>query len=334
MLIVDRHCAGKCVRCRNTLDRKRAAISLITMAVQGILHSYVPDLVAFEFTDQKTPPAPNVLVFIGGLSDGLLTVPYLQQLANGLETVNSTLGNWCLVQTLISSSYNGWTSGSLERDVKELKKLVQYLRSEAGGSRRKIVLMGHLTGCQDTMEYLTKICSHEEVSEDSILDGAILQAPVSDREAMEMFKGTQVTQELIEECKRDFLEKGRQNEMLPPKFSFFDTQLTAYRFHSLAAPGGDDDYFSSDLTYEDHRKTFGIVNTPLLVLYGAKDECVPKSVDREALVKLWEASTNPYYWSPLSKVLQGATHNVGPGSDPGAVDDLVATVTKFVESLH
>ena len=95
------------------------------MAVQGILHSYVPDLVAFEFTDQKTPPAPNVLVFIGGLSDGLLTVPYLQQLANGLETVNSTLGNWCLVQTLISSSYNGWTSGSLERDVKELKKLVQ-----------------------------------------------------------------------------------------------------------------------------------------------------------------------------------------------------------------
>lgn len=304
------------------------------MGVPGILHSYVPNLVAFEFTDQKSAPAPNVLVFIGGLTDGLLTVPYLQQLANGLENVNSTSGNWCLIQALISSSYNGWATGSLERDVKELKQLVQYLRSDAGGNRRKIVLMGHLTGCQDTMEYLTKICSQEDVSEDSILDGAILQAPVSDREAMEMFNGLEATQALIEECKRDFLDKGRANEMLPPKFSFFDTQLTAYRFYSFAAPGGDDDYFSSDFTYEHYKKTFGVVNTPLLVLYGEKDECVPKSVDREALVKLWEASTDPYYWSPLSKVLPGATHNVGPGSDPGAVEDLVATVTKFVESIN
>lgn len=304
------------------------------MGVPGVLHSYVPDLVAFEFTEPFSSPAPNVVLFIGGLGDGFLTVPYLQQLSASLGTISSNSGNWVLVQGLISSSYNGWTSGSLNRDVKELQKLVNYLRSEAGGSRQKIVLMGHLTGCQDTMEYLTRICSHEEVSESSILDGAILQAPVSDREAIEKEKGVQTMLELVTECETEYIAKGRQNEYLPVKFSFFGQQITAYRFHSLAAPGGDDDYFSSDLTYDHHKRTFGVVNTPILVLYGSKDEFVPDHVDREAIVKLWEASTDPYYWSPLSKVLQGASHNVGSNSDAGAVEDLVTTVKSFLESLN
>lgn len=307
-------------------------VVILKMLIPGVIHQYAPDLVALEFENEPSEISQNVVVFIGGLGDGLLTVPYLQLLGKGLKDVNGP-ERWSLVQALISSSYKGWSTGSLKRDVAELQALVRYLRSDPGGNRRKIVLMGHLTGCQDAMEYMTKICSREDVLDLSILDGAILQAPVSDREAMEMAKGTDVMRALIKECEENYLQKGQQNEILPSKFSFFGTQLSAYRFNSLAAPGGDDDYFSSDLTYEDHVKTFGIGKTPLLVLYGEKDEFAPKDLDRNALIKLWEASTDPYYWSPLSKVLAGATHNVGPGSDPGAVEDLIATVVQFLESL-
>lgn len=42
------------------------------------------------------------------------------------------------------------------------------------------MLLGHSTGCQDVMEYLTGI-GHEKRP---AIDGAIIQAPASDREAI------------------------------------------------------------------------------------------------------------------------------------------------------
>lgn len=301
----------------------------------GIVHEYLPRLTAFEFDgNSESGPAPNVVLFIGGLSDGLLTVPYLPRLAKSIGSINSEHGEWGLIQTLISSSYDGWGTGSLERDAKELSLLVKYLRSERGGYRKNIVLMGHLTGCQDAMQYLTKLCKNSDISEDILLDGAILQAPVSDREAVVQYMGgVNNLEPLLNICQNEYISKGKSQHVLPQKFSFFNTPMTAYRFNSLSSVRGDDDYFSSDLNSDDLKHSFGAVDRPLLVLFGSKDESVADFVDRESLVELWKNASNSKYWSPLSKVLKGASHNVGPTSDEGAVEDLLETVSKFILSI-
>lgn len=300
----------------------------------GKVHEYLPTLTAFEFDgNSESNPASNVLLFIGGLGDGLLTVPYLPALSSHIGTLDSKNGKWCLIQALISSSYKGWGTGSLDRDAKELSQLVKYLRSEKGGSRKKIVLMGHLTGCQDTMYYLTKLCQ-DSFPLEILLDGAILQAPVSDREAIvQDMGGIDKLQSMLTRCHDDYIAVGKLKHVLPQEFSFLNTPISAYRFYSMASVRGDDDYFSSDLNEDDFKRTFGAVKTPLLVLFGSKDEFVPESVNKGGLVNLWKKATDPQFWSPLSKILEGASHNVGPKSDKGAVEDLQETVGNFIESI-
>lgn len=50
---------------------------------------------------------------------------------------------------------------------------MEYFRKQGDGEE-KIVLMGHSTGSQDTLQYLLDL---KEKGEDVRLDGAIIQAP-------------------------------------------------------------------------------------------------------------------------------------------------------------
>lgn len=286
--------------------------------MHGFLHKYSRH-VAYEF---GTANFENVVVFIGGLGNGLLDVPYVAPLALELH-----YHQWGVVQALIESSHSGWGQGSLERDARQLAELVEYLRLNG---KKKVVLMGHSTGCQDTMEYLTKLAKTPELE----LNGAILQAPVSDAEAIgPLFNPKDLKRELA--YAKALIDANKGDTLMGDnvKQKLFNTPVTAYRFHSLLAPRGDDDYFSSYLTQEDYASTFGVVATPLLVLYGGKDEFVPLWVDGQALIERWRDATNPLYWSDLSRVVPGATHDVGEGSDEGAQIEVITVVTHFLLSL-
>jgi hypothetical protein len=48
---------------------------------------------------------------------------------------------------LLSSSYAGWGTASLAGDAAELRTLLAHLTGVRGA--RRVVLMGHSTGCQD-----------------------------------------------------------------------------------------------------------------------------------------------------------------------------------------
>lgn len=293
------------------------------------IHKYAPQLTAIEFGPQSGTPE-NFLIFVGGLTDGFLTVPYVPQLA---EAVSDKLGpKWVVVQALISSSYLGFGTGSLKRDAQELGKLAKYLRTKRGTKASKVVLMGHSTGCQDTMEFLSKHSKADNFDKLLDIDAGILQAPVSDCEAFEFWDKEKKLEGLLALAQKH-IDEGNPDELLPKEAldSALGAPITAYRFHAFAARRGDDDYFSSYLTAEDYAKTFGKVLKPLLVLYGEKDECVPKFVNRQALVDLWKAATDPQVWSKYSKVLKGAKHNIGPGSDEGAVEDMIETVLAFIQ---
>lgn len=286
----------------------------------GCIHEYAERKIAFEFDPTGSK---KVLVFVGGLMDGLLTVPYLTMLSSKLKEIG-----WTLIQIQISSSHIGWGTGSLARDSSEIGKLVAYLRSPAGGDRETIGFMGHSTGCQNTIHYLSQF----QPGDNQTLDFGILQAPVSDR----VSGGESISkEELAESVKlaKELIDSGKENELMPSKYleKFFSVPINAYRWNSLMSVRGDDDFFSPDLNDDDFKLSFGKVQKPLLVLYSGADEYVPDWLDKEDIMKRWAASTDVI--SPLSKIVDGGKHNLGEGSKEGAADDATTTVIEFIKSL-
>jgi pimeloyl-ACP methyl ester carboxylesterase len=310
------------------------------MAYPGTCHTYTytPRLFAFEHThptaSQAPTPNPNIFLWIGGLGDGILTVKYPQAIAASLPP------NWALAEVLLSSSYKGWGTGSLVRDAKELGDCVRYFKQLRPGA--KIVLMGHSTGCQDIMEYLV---GEGKESRDSI-DGAILQAGVSDREAwQDMVKADEVMKKQLEELKTKaymLLQEGKGEEIMPlegnPVAKEFGAPITAYRLDSLLRLRGDDDYFSSDLDDADLARTFGKIpkESPMMFLWGSEDPYVPAHVDREGILKRWTdvvRQGNGVVDDAHGGVIKGAHHNLN--DDPKeVVQDLVERVLGFLKGIE
>lgn len=203
--------------------------------------------------------------------------------------------------------------------------------------RAKIILMGHSTGCQDVMTYLTS--DESRAAHWPAVDGAILRAPVSDREAAQMMFPPGMYDESVAEAKR-MVAAQQADEMLPMRFtaSFFGAPCTARRWLSLASPDhdGDDDLFSSDLSDAQLQTTFGRISAqapPLCILYCGNDEFVPPSVDKPALLARWCCFVTRAGGSPtpdISTIIPGATH-AATTDPPDVTDELVARVVRFVE---
>lgn len=283
--------------------------------MEGILHKYDNEHVAFEFTPTKLP---NVLIMIGGMTDGLLTVPYVTELPQLLAPYK-----YSVIQIQLTSSFKGWGTTSLRQDVEEIKSLVEYLKNDQQRSG-KIVLMGHSTGSQDVMTYL--------LTYPDIVDAGIMQASVSDREAFAMNGSSEelrvLTDRALELCKM-----GKSNQLLSDEYSkyAFNTPITAYRWCSLLILGGDDDYFSSDLPVDAFEKSFGQLRKPFLVAYSADDEFVPGKVDKQQLIDCWKSVTDPKFWSKHSGLVGGATHNC---ESKEARDNLFKMVVAFFDEFQ
>lgn len=86
--------------------------------------------------------ASNAILFIGGLSDGPHTVLYTKAIAKHLEKIGQ---DWSVFEIRMRSSFSGYGYSSLKNDVEDISALVKYLR---GIGKKKVVLMGHSTGCQ------------------------------------------------------------------------------------------------------------------------------------------------------------------------------------------
>ncbi|CAI2040130.1 hypothetical protein SEUBUCD646_0H02050 [Saccharomyces eubayanus] len=286
---------------------------------EGILHRYTARNVAFEFapTGRK-----KVLVMIGGMTDGLLTVPYATELAHTLEP-----HGYSVVNVQLTSSFLGFGTASLDKDVEELKSLVDFLKGAQGGRREAVVLMGHSTGSQDVMHYLLR-------HGNSVAAG-IIQGSCSDRESFDQTIDQAFDPQLLATLTaraRELVDAGHQNDLLSSEYSayLFDTPVTAYRWCSLMEAGGDDDYFSSDLPAEALAASFGRLKTPLLVAYSENDQYVPPWVDKHALLARWRAATLPAVWSEYSGLVKGATHAVPePAAQRRLFEMLVPFLTDF-----
>ncbi|KAL9250568.1 UPF0613 protein PB24D3.06c-like protein, partial [Drosera capensis] len=197
--------------------------------------------VAFKTGDYK-----QQVIFVGGLTDGLMATDYLEPLAIALDKEK-----WSLVQALLSSSYIGYGTSSLEQDAAELDQLISYLINKKDSEG--VVLLGHSTGCQDIVHYMrtNAACSRA-------VRASILQAPVSDREYRANLPETAAMIDLASAM----ISEGRGSELMPREANP-DSPITAYRYHSLCAYMGDDDMFSSDLSDDQLRMRLGhMENTP------------------------------------------------------------------------
>ncbi|KAA6415621.1 MAG: hypothetical protein FRX48_00337 [Lasallia pustulata] len=289
----------------------------------GVLHRYATRLVAFEHTRTPHPSIEprNILLFVPGLGDGFLTVPYSTALAPCLPA------SYSLVQPLLSSSYNGWGTSSLGLDVAEIAQCVAYFRRIRPGA--KVVLMGHSTGCQDVIHYLLS----PGLDARPTIDGVIMQAPISDRECFLMVLD-QESYDAGVKVAQAYVEDGRGEDVLPGSVTgmFPRTPISARRWLSLTSPGpehdGEDDYFSSDFSDERLKATFGKIGAtavPICFAFSGADEHVPNFVDKERLVSRWERFIREGggVVDEASGVVRGATHNLARSTEERTSDDSV-----------
>ncbi|KAI4214400.1 MAG: hypothetical protein LQ351_003153 [Letrouitia transgressa] len=196
--------------------------------------------------------------------------------------------------------------------------------------------MGNSTGCQDVMHYLISDGDRPKV------DGAILQAPVSDREAMRMVLSEDEYQLGVETAQK-WVYDGKGEDVLPSNIAFpiFGARCTANRWLSLASPGpqhaGEDDLFSSDFGDERVERIFGKAGrqkAPLLILYSSHDRSVPDTVDKAALVKRWSNCFVAAGGSldNGSGILEGAGHTIREQGE--VLENFTARVVGFLERVQ
>ncbi len=195
--------------------------------------------------------------------------------------------------------------------------------------------MGHSTGCQDTIAYLVGPGHDTRPA----IDGAILQAPVSDRE----FIVTQMTPTQYQSSvttAQAMVSEGKGEEIMPSSetFGFFGGVVCARRWLSLMSPNhdGEDDYFSSDLSDSQLQSSFGAVplGTPLCILIGGKDEYMPATIDKQALLQRWISfiQRRGKVDEKHSGIIKDASHNFEKDSSE-VLADLIGRVIGFVDGL-
>ena len=244
------------------------------------------------------------------------------------------------MQPILSSSYSGWGTSSLDKDVLQIAECINYILNIRPNG--KIVLMGHSTGCQDIMQYLLSPLQKDELARPP-LAGAIMQGGVSDREAL----GMMLPEELCESSIRlaqSYVAEGREDDVLPAssKLSMFRQPVSAKRWLALMSPGpahdGEDDFFSSDFTYERLMKTFGRIGstkTPIQILFGAMDQFVPGFVNREEMVGRWKKAIRDGggIVDEDSGVVEGMDHSLSTAED-GVMEEMIGRVLRFLRRVE
>lgn len=327
---------------------------------------------AFEYTSSAVHK-PHSILFIGGLGDGLATTSYMSDLEKALRPTE-----WSLFTLNVTSSYQAWGLGHLDRDTNEIAQCVHYIKDykadKFGGG--KVVLMGHSTGSQCLLHYLYRPNPHTSIPVfDSDLehikrlpvDGAIMQAPVSDRQAIHWVlhhgiggrtpSEVRAVYERLEAMAKDAIPHDKLfDTMLPLSMTSqigypANTPISCRRFLSLNSPESphspqEDDLFSSDLSDEQLGKTFGMIRrqgllnaSKLLVLFSGADQAVPDWVDIEKLLLRWRNATDnngeAQIWDQArSGVIAGASHALSNDDQAGPRKDLVERIVGYLDALE
>ncbi|QDZ23332.1 alpha/beta-hydrolase [Chloropicon primus] len=273
-------------------------------ALDGTLFKYGPKSANVAFRYGKND---KVAIVVGGLTDGLFATSYVDPLCRELDGLGIST-----VQTLLTSSHQGYGVCSLDEDAGELADLVSALQRESDPPVSRYGVIGHSTGCQDAVRFCLR---------GGKPDFVVLQAPVSDRESLGMHGQTEKNIKLAEDL---VAQSGGQEVLMPLSTQEDGSPITARRFLSLAAKGGDDEAFSSDLTDTELKNLLGHMDgVPTLVLQSGADEYIPHSeVDAVGQAKRLAAAMGS---RARSIVIEGGSHALEDHTD-----EAVSTIKSFI----
>ena len=221
--------------------------------------------------------------------------------------------------------------------VEEISAAISYIRNTITQSTTSpVVLMGFSTGCQDCFHYLVSPVTSASTRPN--ISGVILQAPVSDREAILHDVDTNPkARSAYEEAlfiASSAPKAKHQTTILPVNVMtplFGPAPVSIARFLSLASPESPanpsmDDYFSSDLYDQRLHDTFGRIGSlnhllpcqadgkrSILMLEGAVDQSIPPSVDKALLLSRWKKTIEQSGNATLSShstVIPHAGHDI------------------------
>jgi hypothetical protein len=254
------------------------------------------------------------VICLGGLTDGLYPCPWIHQLHQKCEELG-----WALVQPLLSSSYSGYGTGTLDRDVTELSQFIEHLSQQFNSSK----ISSLVTAQAVKLIHFTNYASDKMLS---FLYGIILQAPVSDQEA-----GTS-TERFLRWAKDQPPEHSQNLMSIESHYS----PITIQRYLSLFERYGQDDYFSSYLTDEELLSRFSGIRSrsfPLmrvLVTYSMGDEYVPLTINRDLLVDRLVSCLGP---RAFGLKLPLANHNLSLPEDGTSVQQFIDAVDSLLKEI-
>lgn len=183
--------------------------------------------------------AECTVVLIGGLGDNILTLPYLAELNEFLKSRQISL----VIPQLRSMPL--FTITPIESDIDDISDVVENIESP-------VVLIGHSTGCNDILLYIERSMHYNVI-------GVVLQAPVSDTEAMPR---------LIAEHNLELIKAS------DPRCNYIELQDETLwlkeRYVSLYSIGGEEDLFSTYLEEEAYAKWKDRV--PIMSVLSDEDE--------------------------------------------------------------
>ena len=187
----------------------------------------------------------NAVVLVPGLTDGFMALNYTKYLCDALV-------NYSLVQVNLSTSFYQFGFHSLSQDSTEIGQLMQFLVSLGF---KKIVLLGHSTGCQSSLYFLR----HSPLAH--LVHGVVLQAGISDRDGLYALMPDR-TERMKREAER-LVQEGKRHQILSERYEDDrGAPITADRYLSLCGRMTSDDMFSTDLITEELRN----ILSPIQVL--------------------------------------------------------------------
>ncbi|KAI8048835.1 hypothetical protein BDF22DRAFT_701526 [Syncephalis plumigaleata] len=250
------------------------------------------------------------LILIAGLTEGPLALPFTTALDRALADMQCDL-----IMPVLSSSYLGYGTGLLGRDVEELDCLLERLYED--NPQLKVVLMGHSTGSQIVLRYARTGQYRTRIL------GGILQGAVSDRDYYTVHLSN-LTESL---ALANELRATNRGHHWMPVHAYPDAPITADRFWSLLARGGEDDMFSVDLTREDLAPLYESVSIPLCMIQSGSDEYVPDTLQLETIMKRHHEVYPRYI---LMQLIDGAAH---APNDTISIDALIECIRQYLRQV-
>lgn len=205
---------------------------------------------------------------------------------------------------MTGSAYEKFRDSALDLDA---------MVEELGRKFSKIVLMGHSTGCNKAVYFLSRKSNQKKVY------GVALVAPVSDipnikNELKENF-------EKVLTIARRMVKQGKDQELLP--YNLYPYVNTAQRFVSLATYESVEQMFSTK-EFQGPLRLFSKIKVPTLIVFGDQDEFVDVPLDE--FLSIFAHNTKNRAFS--GTIIKGADHSFS-----GKEEELARALVSWIKSV-